>query len=548
MPVVLVVLVVLVLVVWMGVSWWRPSKRSTDNMATGKGPGGVAGAEATPRVQAVRSGSGTAPPREKPSPGRPDAGPAKSPVEESAPLAVETTAVNLGGTSGGGKTFGLLVLKSGGPVERLEYSCSPLKPEGDAPPHPAPEVKAQPEAKGLPPDVQRDILLEFELPSLSPGKYSCRLFIRDPTDGGKRASVPVTLAVKHDWPRPLFILILGVVAGAIVSNYRTIGRPRDEAYQRLGRLRSEMNSDVKLAPEFRDYIEQSFLAEAEMYTRNGQWEQATPRLEGAEKAWGRWLRYRDQWVELLDYVAKYERTIDGMSARARTARTCRDDLHGLRRGVATMDEPKPLREKLNAIRDWLQTYRDLSDDLKAAEAIGVHLPPDRQEKWQADIEDLREKLDALDVRNGQDVADLWKSIKDLRAGAISKQALKAAKAAGAQSPAWTTTIPAVPAQGLIQGAGGQRSVASPMIPLPGWMRTALSPEYAGARLTYFHWSAWIATMIVLVWTGMEQLYANKPTFGSGADYFAMVGWGFGSNAASSTIVQAFNGAPKSSPR
>ena len=64
MPVVLVVLVLAVLVVWMGVSWWRPSKRSTDNMATGKGPGGVAGAEATPRVQAVRSGSGTAPPRE----------------------------------------------------------------------------------------------------------------------------------------------------------------------------------------------------------------------------------------------------------------------------------------------------------------------------------------------------------------------------------------------------------------------------------------------------------------------------------------------------
>jgi hypothetical protein len=526
------VLVLAALAVWSGFTWLRPKGRFAVDS-------GVA-----LRVQPVKSGSGIASPPGDSSPDRPDAaGPAKARTDPSAPLAIASTAVNLSGT-GAGEAFGLLVLKSGGPIDRLEYSCSPLRPEGDASPRPAPEVSAQPEANGLPPEAQRDILLKFVLPPLPAGKFSCRLFVRDQAAAGTGTSVPVTLAVKHDWPWPLFVLILGVVAGAVVSNYRTVGRPRDEAYQRLGRLRSEMNADDRLAPEFRDHIEQTFLAEAEMYVRNGQWGQAAPRLDGAQEAWFRWLRYRDQWIELLDYVAEYEKTVAGMSARARTTRTCRDELDALRHGVATIDKPDPLRARLAGVRDRLQTYRDLGDDLKEAEAIGDHLPPDQQDQWEADIRGLREKLDALDVGNDSDVRDLKKSIEDMESKAKPKQALAAARA---RAPGPSPRIPAVPLARSLQGER-QEPGKSPPIELPVWLKAALSPEYAGVRLTVFHWSAWVATMVVLTWTGMEQLYAHKPTFGSGADYFAMVGWGFGSNAASSTIVQAFNGAPTSSPR
>ncbi len=290
---------------------WLPQAGHSPDDRRADGPGIAAGGalRANPVVQPVAQNTPSKAPHDVSSTNQSGEKTTEGATETPAPLVTETTSLGLAGISGD-SVHGLLSFKSGGPVDQLEFYCSPLKAEGDAPPQPAPTATADLASKD-----QHDVLLNFTLPTLPAGKYTSRLFVRYKATSATSASVPLTLTVKHNWPWPLTFLLVGVVAGAIVSNYRMFGRPRDEAYQRLGRLKSEIASDVKLAVEFRNYIEQDFLAEAEMYVRNGQWEQAGPRLEEAERVWVRWLRYRDEWIELLDCLSGYEQEVAKMSTR-----------------------------------------------------------------------------------------------------------------------------------------------------------------------------------------------------------------------------------------
>ncbi len=190
----------------------------------------------------------------------------------------------------------------------------------------------------------------------------------------------------------------------------------------------------------------------------------------------------------------------------------------------------------------METFRELSQTLADLGAIRDHLPADQQAPWDTYLDTLRTKFDDLDAGDKAAVSTFQTLIE-------TQKPPRAPKSAGAGGglegmPSASEGIARVPEARQVSTPARDAQVPRLPIKLPEWLKTWMSPDYAEVRLTIFSASAWLATMAVLVWTGMEQLYWSKPTFGSGSDYFTLLGWGFGSNASSSTIVQAFNGSSK----
>jgi hypothetical protein len=478
------------------------------------------------------------------------ASPSPDPANDSAKLELASPAITIAAISSGGAVRGLLSLKSGGPADRLEFFCSPLRPDGDSAPRPGPDVSSTPETRVLPPADPRDILLDFKVPQIPAGKYTGHLFVRYKDRPGTTLSVPLTLDARHDWPWPLAILIFGVFVGAVVVTYRNVGRQRDLAYLRLGRIRSEMGTDPKFPPELRAYVEDSFLATSEMYVRNGDWSRVEENLKSAGDVWLRWLSTRTEWINLLECLSEYERAVARMSPAARAARDCRDELTTLRREVPRINSVDAFRTRLEGIHANLETFRYLSDKIELLEKTTPHLPSVQQPAWLDYIAQLRAGLDDLNVADKAAVSAFDQSIKDRQPtlpDAATEQRARASAANAGEFPVTTIALSPVP----IPGGRGQNAalVRGRWQRLRRWASetasAAFAPENAGARLTLFSWVAWFVTMAVLVYTGLDQLYWNKPTFGSAGDYLTLVGWGFGSNASSSAIVQAFNGAPRS---
>ncbi len=64
---------------------------------------------------------------------------------------------------------------------------------------------------------------------------------------------------------------------------------------------------------------------------------------------------------------------------------------------------------------------------------------------------------------------------------------------------------------------------------------------AQIRQRMFTWFTFLVAVVLLAGTGFGELYYGNPTFGSWEDYFALLAWGFGSEASRASITDMVKG-------
>jgi hypothetical protein len=117
-----------------------------------------------------------------------------------------------------------------------------------------------------------------------------------------------------------------------------------------------------------------------------------------------------------------------------------------------------------------------------------------------------------------------------------------------------TTQPQASEESAADLAFAVNAAGSGLITLGGVKRVASAPEVrptygqaavsAQSRLALFTWLGYIITVVSLAGAGFGELYVDNAIFGANlwSDYFALIGWGFASEATRAAITDTLRGA------
>jgi len=405
--------------------------------------------------------------------------------------------------------------------------------------------------------------LTIDLKDAPSGEFQGELLVS--YDGGTLA-VPLTVRVKDFWAAPLAVLLVGVILSAGVSVYRTRGKPRNEVLVQVEEIRAQMKSDNKLTPQFQARIETwlgdfqkriSHISQYDPATRSEQdknllsslgysfleialvdvdaalqaerWKEARDALEQAELVLLRWRRGRMDWLEEFKYYAELEQRLQEINSDAPYVRTVERGLKDVARNAPNLEGPDKLGDQLYALAQQVDRYLQLLSNLDKLNNLRNRLSADQAEQWRLKILGLQRRLDSLKPENKMTYqalqADIQTAIEELTKAASQPSGLeRAAKGVRAVDTAAPRLTP--PAPSAHELPIEEKRLSDPQI-----------------RLKLFTWVSYAIAVALLAGAGFGELYVAKATFGANAwgDYFALLAWGFGSEATRAAVTEMIKG-------
>lgn len=440
--------------------------------------------------------------------------------------------------------------------------------------------------KVTPPDVQdsgsvqtRSFLIEIDLTDAEAGEYAGDLGF---TQGRAEVKLPLKIAVRHRWPLPLAVLLLGIGSGLALSAYRAQGRPRDHVLVRIGLLRAFMQRDHALSqgipleppgaigaigatgatgttgtsPATRDAPErgteaeprvqtlrnpflsslEAILLELEMSLQSERWEDLSTslsaKMDQAEALLRKWIQGRPGWIDQLAYLGRmlHQQTLHRGSCRYLV--TLRGQVADLVASAPQRDSPAVLRDAAAELTDHLERYERAEARLGVLDELRTQLPQGEEAAWIRRSSELRARLEGMRPSE-QEATMLLTEIE---------QAIEAltARLSGAASPDRS-----VPAGVLHMAASASLATPAPVPTayLSGSPSGADRAAGAQSRLRWFSYSGYAIALVLLAGAGFNEVYAKKPTFGAElwADYLALLLWGFGAEATRDAVASTLRG-------
>jgi hypothetical protein len=365
----------------------------------------------------------------------------------------------------------------------------------------------------------------LDLQDAPSGEFQGELLIS--YDGGTM-TVPITVRVKDFWIAPLIVLLVGVVLSAGVSIYRTRGKPRDEILVRMEQIRTQVKSDAQLVPQFQARIEVWFV-DVNAALQAEKWTEARDALDQAEAVLLRWRKGRMDWLEEFEYAAELEQRLEAMNAEAAYIQTVERGLKDVTRNAPNLEGPDKLGDQLYALAQQIDRYLQLQSNLDKLNKLRNRLSTDQDEQWRSNILELQWRLNSLKPDDKTAYQALFSEIETAIA-----ELTKLVSQTG----------------GLERVAKGARDmdITIPKLTPPAPSAHALSEgtnplSDARTRLRVFIWGSYAIAVALLAGAGFGELYVANSTFGANAwgDYFALLAWGFGSEATRAAVTEMIKG-------
>lgn len=377
----------------------------------------------------------------------------------------------------------------------------------------------------------------FDLQDAPRGEFRGDLLILHSTG---RMSVPITIRIKDSWQWPLFVLMIGVGAGFVISFYRDRGRPRDEVLVRAGQLRAQIRSasgeeEFSTRPGYRDAVATfrsraaAALIDSEYALQSENWNVARMAVVQAETIWLRWRKWRDDWITQINYCVELRERLkcDERNNGSRCQQSMCQQLRDLIRDAPDMENPQELRRHIDTLRQQLERYQELETQLCHVKQLYDHMYDDHKtQEWDHRIRMLEQQLHVMSLEDTQvhkQVAD------DLRT------VMQALEHHVAQQPDLQPVASGYTPRGI--------PIEMPeMLPPPPTTHAPIiyaETTDATARLQFFTWFSYLVIWILLITAGFTELYENNPLFGASpwSDYPALLAWGFGSEASRAAVVE-----------
>jgi hypothetical protein len=374
------------------------------------------------------------------------------------------------------------------------------------------------------------IPIEFNPNQLPSGEFSGDILV---TYQGGSQRVPIVVRVKDHWGLPLGILLVGVIFGVVVSNYREQGKPRDEVLVRVGRLRTQMLGDGELgrATAFQDFI-QDDLIDVETALQNQKFEEANGAIARAESTWIKWRKGRSDWLELIKYQETILQQVKQLRLSTPLIQILTRQLNDALKNMPQLDQPEQLREPLEAIARELSQYAQIMMKVARVEALAQSDSSLMQQS-----QTWRQQIDRMTPVNVTDAVALQQLDTVLGEMGHLEQEIDGALAAAIEAPV---------SRGM-ERVGRATEMPSEVFSVPFMIAPTVRPlsleqqiEKASRQLRGFLWASYAIAITFLAGAGFNQLYADQPTFGAvpWRDYFSLLAWGFGAEATREAVTSS----------
>ena len=296
---------------------------------------------------------------------------------------------------------------------------------------------------------------------------------------------------------------------------------------RVGQLRAQMRGDADLAEPFLARTE-AHLMDVEAALQTEKWPDAQQAIEQAEAVWVRWRKGRADWLAQLVYHAELAQRLENLNPDAPYVQAMRRGLEDMLRDTPDVEGPDKLREWLDGLAQQVNRYVRLQARLDELNALRNRLPTDHAEQQRLKVQELQHRLDDLEPDDGAAYQTLQGEVE-----------------------AAVTELDELVAQcGEPELAvKGVRDLGTTMLrllaPAPSARPLATEEQATGARarLRLFTWASYGIAVALLAGAGFGELYVANATFGANAwgDYFALLAWGFGAEAARASIMEMVRG-------
>jgi hypothetical protein len=190
-----------------------------------------------------------------------------------------------------------------------------------------------------------------------------------------------------------------------------------------------------------------------------------------------------------------------------------------------------LGSSLDALAQQLNEFLQLHARLEKLKSLTAQLEGESFYEWEEKTDDLEQQLQALSMTDKPGVQAL-KTLIGQNVETVKTLTQSNLGYARAKSVDGSVGLNLVPPMSTVDPA----TARAPKRALPRFL-SFLYPD-ADGRLRWFYVFSYLIFMGVLAGAGFNQLYLTKPTFGSWADYIALLGWGFGAEATRSAAVKA----------
>jgi hypothetical protein len=372
------------------------------------------------------------------------------------------------------------------------------------------------------------IPIAFDPNQLPSGEYSGDILV---TYQGGSQRVPVVIRIKDHWGLPFGILLLGVILGMGVSNYREQGQPRDEVLVRVGRLRTQMLSDGELerVKPFQDWIGDD-LIDVETALQNQKFEEANGAIARAESIWIKWRKGRSDWLELIRYQEMLLQQVKRSGLDTPFTQILIRQLNDALKHMPKLEQPEQLREPLEAIARELAQYAQVMTKVAKLEVLAQTDSTLKQQSqaWRQQVEQMN-PVNVTDAASLQTIDTVLAEMRHL------EQEIDGAIATAA------------PVSRGMERVGRAPEISSEIFSVPFRVAPTVRPlsldqqiETAGQRLRGFLWTSYAIAVIFLAGAGFNELYVDKPSFGATPwrDYFALLAWGFGAEATREAVTNS----------
>lgn len=417
-----------------------------------------------------------------------------------------------------------LLLRTSEPITELQLIALDLNRIDGAAVFPATAIDAVFPTDAMDADDLLTLSISIHLQDVPSGEFQGDLLVSFQQG---TITVPITVRVKDPWIGPLIVLLAGVGLGIGVSVYRTRGKPRDELLIRIGEMRSQMRSDKELVDEFRSQIKSS-LIDVEVATQAENWQEADQAFQQAEQIWRRWRKGRTDWLKQFAYYANLNEQIEALNPDAFYLRTIRRALEDVARLAPTLDGPDKLRDQLDALAREIEDYVQLKHMLDKLNSLRDQVGEQQHEEWRLRGLSLQRRLDGL---NPDDENALLSLQEDVNAAFVELTSLIP------QSEAL------VPSKATEKTGGTTVINFIPLAPVAHPLPEEETLSRAQLRLKWFTLTTYAVAVILLAGAGFGELYVTNATFGANAwsDYFALLAWGFGAEAARASVTEMLKG-------
>lgn len=452
---------------------------------------------------------------------------------QTAGLTATPSSLTIAGTRGGTATRTLL-LRTTTPITGLQAIPLDLPAAAGEIVLPAAAVTAALPATELAPGQLLTVPVTVDLRAVPSGRFSGELLFNSATE---TLTVPLTVTVKDPPWGAAAVTLIGVALGVWMNRYRAQGRPRDALLVRIGQFRAPLQAEAAFetqAEAFKDRME-GLLRSVEALMQAEQWTEANQVLDQVQEIWNRWNNGRSDWLTQFRYAEELAGRLKELGSGVFYIQSLQRELEDARRDTPDMPAqpgvtgPQEFQQRLDRVAQAANRYlrlRDRADEIyRLGQTEAARLKAaDFQRRlgdltWTADtdLRALEQELEAAvtETRQAAPQPQAAETFRDAGATAFS---LGGAKTPGAVSSAigWLLGAPAVSAQTPAQQA-----------------------QQAQQRLNWFTLISYAVAVLLLAGAGFGELYVARAEFGASpwGDYFALLAWGFGAEAARASVTE-----------